>query len=146
MSAAIIVFAKAPVAGLAKTRLAPALRTARQMLLDAPFSAAEIIVISDLQRSGAAGIAGIDLPAGVQLRSIPVGAATRANSAVRVIEARRVLDGVNLRLHAGQRVAVLGPNGAGKTTLLRAAAGVLSPARGATARAPRRRLGAALAP
>ncbi len=44
--------------------------------------------------------------------------------------ARRVLDDVNLRLHAGQRVAVLGPNGAGKTTLLRAAAGVLSPARG----------------
>ena len=86
------------------TRLAPALRTARQMLLDAPFSAAEIIVISDLQRSGAAGIAGIDLPAGVQLRSIPVGAATRANSAVRVIEARRVLDGTRSLLAVKARV------------------------------------------
>ena len=86
------------------TRLAPALRTARQMLLDAPFAAAEIIVISDLQRAGAAGLAGIDLPAGVKLRSIPVGAATRANSAVRVIEARRVLDGTRSLLAVKARV------------------------------------------
>jgi hypothetical protein len=37
------------------TRLAPALRVARQLLLDAPFAAAEIVVISDLQRAGAVG-------------------------------------------------------------------------------------------
>jgi hypothetical protein len=86
------------------TRLAPALRTARQMLLDAPFAAAEIVVISDLQRSGATGIAGIDLPAGVRLRSIAVGAATRANSAVRVIEARRVMDGTRSLLAVKARV------------------------------------------
>lgn len=86
------------------TRLAPALRTARQMLLDAPFAAAEIVVISDLQRAGAAGIAGIDLPAGVKLRSIPVGATTRANSAVRVIEARRVRDGTRSLLAVKARV------------------------------------------
>ena len=86
------------------TRLAPALRTARQMLLDAPFAAAEIIVISDLQRAGAAGIAGLDLPAGVKLRSIPVGAAVRANSAVRVIEARRVRDGTRSLLAVKARV------------------------------------------
>ena len=86
------------------TRLAPALRTARQMLLDAPFAAAEIVVISDLQRAGAAGIAGIDLPAGVRLRSIPVGEAVRANSAVRVIEVRRVMQGSRSLLAVKARV------------------------------------------
>lgn len=44
------------------TCLAPALRTARQLLLDAPFAAAEVIVISDLQRASASGIAGWSFP------------------------------------------------------------------------------------
>ncbi|WJS86028.1 ABC transporter ATP-binding protein [Paracoccus sp. TOH] len=42
---------------------------------------------------------------------------------------RPVLDGIDLRLGAGEFVGLLGPNGAGKTTLLRAALGLL-PARG----------------
>lgn len=71
------------------TRFAPALRTARQMLLDAPFAAAEIVMISDLQRAGTVGVAGIELPTGVTLRAINVGVANRANSAVRAVEARR---------------------------------------------------------
>ena len=37
---------------------------------------------------------------------------------------RRVLDGVDLTVSAGELVGVLGPNGAGKTTLLRAALGL----------------------
>ncbi|MEO7520653.1 MAG: BatA domain-containing protein, partial [Gemmatimonas sp.] len=74
------------------TRFAPALRTARQLLLDAPFAAAEIVVISDLQRAGTAGVAGIDLPIGVTLRPINVGAALRENSSVRAVEARRVVE------------------------------------------------------
>jgi ATPase subunit of ABC transporter with duplicated ATPase domains len=40
---------------------------------------------------------------------------------------RRLLDGVVLRLCAGDRVLVSGPNGAGKTTLVRALAGRLEP-------------------
>ncbi|WP_152988336.1 ABC transporter ATP-binding protein [Paracoccus sp. MKU1] len=40
-----------------------------------------------------------------------------------------VLDGIDLRLGAGDFVGLLGPNGAGKTTLLRAALGLL-PAQG----------------
>ncbi|MCA0374156.1 MAG: BatA domain-containing protein [Gemmatimonadetes bacterium] len=75
------------------TRLAPALRSARQLLLEAPFAAAEVVVISDLQRASAAGIAGVELPAGVSVRGIGVGPATWSNSAVRSIEAKRVQSG-----------------------------------------------------
>ncbi|WP_300009143.1 ATP-binding cassette domain-containing protein [Pseudonocardia sp.] len=44
---------------------------------------------------------------------------------------RPVLDGADLALHPGRRVAVLGPNGGGKTTLFRLLAGALAPAAGA---------------
>jgi len=43
---------------------------------------------------------------------------------------RPVLDGADLALHAGRRVAVLGPNGGGKTTLFRLLAGALAPSAG----------------
>lgn len=40
---------------------------------------------------------------------------------------RRAVDGVDLALGQGERVAIVGPNGAGKTTLLRMAASLLRP-------------------
>lgn len=43
---------------------------------------------------------------------------------------RRVVDGVTLRLHAGESVAIVGPNGAGKSSLLDVLAGRLAPAAG----------------
>ncbi len=41
-----------------------------------------------------------------------------------------ILQGVNLRVAAGERVGVIGPNGAGKTTCFLSICGVLNPTRG----------------
>ncbi len=87
------------------TRFAPAMRTARQMLLDAPYAAAEIVLISDLQRAGTTGIAGLDLPSGVQLRGVNVSATDRSNSAVRGVDASRISDGTRTMLAVKARVS-----------------------------------------
>ena len=43
---------------------------------------------------------------------------------------RVAVDGVSLRVEAGELLALLGPNGAGKTTTVRMLAGLLAPSSG----------------
>lgn len=87
------------------TRMSSALRAARGLLLSAPPGAPELLVVSDLQRSGLAGVAGLELPAGVELRAVQVvGAETRPNTAIGGVEARRIASGDRVQLQVQARV------------------------------------------
>ena len=52
------------------------------------------------------------------------------DSFVKVYHRRRVVDGANIRVKAGEVVGLLGPNGAGKTTTFYMIVGLISPNRG----------------
>lgn len=73
------------------TRFAPALRAARQLLYNAAGSTGEIVVISDLQRAGASGLADVDVPAGTIVRALPIVPSSHATVSVASVDARRVI-------------------------------------------------------
>lgn len=56
-------------------------------------------------------------------------------------DGRRVLDGVDLTVGAGEIVTVIGPNGAGKSVLLRILLGLMAPERGEVWRKPGIKIG-----
>jgi hypothetical protein len=75
--------------GTAGTRYAAGLRAARQLVADEPAERVEVVVISDLQRSGISGVAGLELPSSFAVRTAAVGASDRANTRVGAVDARR---------------------------------------------------------
>ncbi len=92
----------APVA--AGTRFGSALRAARGLVAAAPPAALEVVLVSDLQRSGLAGTAGLDWPSDVTLRTALVGGAQRANASVSAVDVRRVLSGDRATVQVQARV------------------------------------------
>lgn len=86
------------------TRFGAALRVARGALVSAPQGAAEFVLVTDLQRSGLTGVAGLELPAGLPMRVAQVSATTRPNTSVRAVEARRIADGARVQLQVLARV------------------------------------------
>lgn len=80
------------------TRYVAALRVARQVLLGAPDAEGEVLVVTDLQRSGVAGLAGLDLPSGLVVRAVPVAPRDRGNTAITGVEIQRLQDGERARL------------------------------------------------
>lgn len=51
----------------------------------------------------------------------------RINDLSKQYNGQQVLDGINLSIHAGQKIALVGENGAGKSTLARIIAGAEAP-------------------
>ncbi|HJR35420.1 MAG TPA: BatA domain-containing protein [Gemmatimonadales bacterium] len=86
------------------TRYAAALRAARQILGGARGLVGEVLVVTDMQRSGLAGLAGLELPADLGVRSVPVSPAKRPNAALVGAEIQRVPDGERSRLLVAARV------------------------------------------
>ncbi|MCC7000760.1 MAG: BatA domain-containing protein [Gemmatimonadaceae bacterium] len=86
------------------TGFGPALRVARSALISAPPGRPSIALITDSQRSGLTGVAGLELPAGLPLRTITVGEVTRPNTSIRTVEARRVVAGDRVQLQVQARV------------------------------------------
>jgi ABC-2 type transport system ATP-binding protein len=62
---------------------------------------------------------------------MPAEPVLEARGLVKDYRRTRAVDGIDVVVGAGERVALLGPNGAGKTTTLRCLAGIIPPTRGA---------------
>ncbi len=101
------------------TRYAAGLRAARQLLStdQAKGRKGEVLVVTDLQRSGLSGLAGLELPAEVSVRAVPVVPPTRANAAVIGADVQRVAEGDRTRLVVAAQV-VARDLGAPRTTRL----------------------------
>jgi len=79
--------------GTAGTRYAAALRAARQIVLDAHTGSAlvDVLLVTDAQRAGMPGVAGLDLPPTMRVRVAAVPSATRANASVAIADARPIV-------------------------------------------------------
>jgi hypothetical protein len=77
--------------GSRATRFGSGIRAARELLLkEADASGGEIVMVTDLQRTGAAGTTALTLPPTIHLRAIDVGAKQPGNAAVAGVDVQRL--------------------------------------------------------
>lgn len=88
------------------TRYVAALRAARRIVAEASVGAAEVVVVTDLQRTGLEGLAGLELPPELNVRAVPVVPARRPDAALAGAEVQRVPDGDRSRLLVTARVTL----------------------------------------
>ncbi|HKQ61043.1 MAG TPA: LPS export ABC transporter ATP-binding protein [Candidatus Polarisedimenticolaceae bacterium] len=69
-------------------------------------------------------------PVRTSLAGAPAASSLEARELTKQFRGRRVVDGVTIRIQAGQVVGLLGPNGAGKTTTFHLILGLIPPQRG----------------
>ena len=86
------------------TRYAAALRAARQLALRAGDATAEVVIITDLQRSGVSGVAGLDLPEGLKVRTIAARPKSPANASVASVDIHRIVEPLRTMLSVETRI------------------------------------------
>jgi hypothetical protein len=106
--------------GARGTRFAAALRAARQQLLAGNLATAEVVIISDLQRSGIGGIPDLALPSGIAVRGVSVAAPSSANRAIAGLAVARLGGGAagRIAVTAEVRGRALGGAQAARATLV----------------------------
>lgn len=86
------------------TRFAVALRAARQLLTALPEATHEVVIVTDLQRNGVAGLAGVDLPTDLTIHTAPVAPKSRANTSIASVDVRRIASPDRTNIVAQARV------------------------------------------
>ncbi len=86
------------------TRYPAALRAARQLAAKPGDATPEVVIITDLQRSGVSGVAGLDLPSGLTVRTIAVGPKSRANANVASVDVHRTVEPLRTMLSVESRI------------------------------------------
>ncbi len=90
------------------TRYGPALKLAQTILEESELPGRELVLVSDLQRSGWTGEEGVDLPAGTEVRTVPLGGPPPANTAVAEVTLARDLFQGRERITPTARVTRVG--------------------------------------
>ncbi|MEO7458169.1 MAG: hypothetical protein ABIY52_18060, partial [Gemmatimonadaceae bacterium] len=86
------------------TRYAAALRAARQLVVRLGDAKSEVVIVTDLQRSGVSGVAGLDLPEGLTVRTVYVHPASVANTSVASVDVHRIVTPQHTQLSVQARV------------------------------------------
>ncbi|HEU5217356.1 MAG TPA: BatA domain-containing protein [Gemmatimonadales bacterium] len=86
------------------TRYAAALRAARRVVAEAHAVTAEVVVVTDLQRTGLDGLAGLELPPELHVRTVAVVPPKRPDASLAGADIQRVPDGDRSRLLVSARV------------------------------------------